>query len=304
MLLDKGQTESQILAAVCALSDLEHKEREERRANLREGNRLRQQKFRESRRAERNENDARNSVTENYPSPNPSPNKEIPPTPPKENNPNQSPSLPSRLPADFELSDEDRAFGEAEGLSDEEISRSVEDMRLWAAEAVGEKALRADWHATARRFMRRDADAKRAAKPNASRDGAKTSERGKVIELKPNEKPQSTPATVATVATVALAQESKPRTVFVKRDSPQGEAWWRYTKAKTGKTPPMDKNGGWYFSTEWPPNPAAQQAGATAGIGAAIAAMAASIQASAAEACAGVFGFLAPRDGGGIARIA
>jgi len=59
-------------------------------------------------------------------------------------------------------------------------------MRLWAAEAVGDKALRSDWHATARRFMRSDADAKRAGK-------------GKPTKVAPLGK-----------------------TVHVKRDSPQG----------------------------------------------------------------------------------
>jgi hypothetical protein len=96
------------------------------------------------------------------------------------------------LPADFEASDEDRAFGKAEGLSDEEISRSVQDPRLWAAEATGTKAVRADWHATARRFMRRDADAKRA------RAGG------------------------SIVVSLTKAQEDLPRSVHVKRDSPQG----------------------------------------------------------------------------------
>jgi hypothetical protein len=38
----------------------------------------------------------------------------------------------------------------------------------------------------------------------------------------------------------------------VKRDSPQGQAWWAHWKAKTGRSPPMDKDGGWRFPTEWP----------------------------------------------------
>lgn len=127
------------------------------------------------------------------------------------------------MPVDFEASAEDRAFGNAEGLSDAEISRSIDDLRLWAAEAVGEKAVRADWHATARRFMRRDADAKRA------RGGS------------------------SVVVSLAKAQDgSLQKSIHVKRDSPQGEAWWQHMKAKTGKYPPLDKNGGWHFPTLWP----------------------------------------------------
>ncbi len=130
--------------------------------------------------------------------------------------------MASRLPADFEASAEDRAFGAAEGLSDVEIARAIDDLRLWAAEAVGAKALRADWHATLRRFMRRDADAKRA----SGRPG--------------------TPA--------ASALADIPSSIHVMRDSPQGEAWWAFHKAKTGRTPPTNRRGGWWFPTEWPPD--------------------------------------------------
>ncbi|VFU08419.1 conserved protein of unknown function [Methylocella tundrae] len=114
------------------------------------------------------------------------------------------------------------AFGAAEGLSGEEIRRAIEDLRLWAAEAVGEKALRSDWHATLRRFMRRDADAKRILRP-------------------PSRSPREAPS----------------QTFHVKRDSPQGDAWWAFVKARTGRTPPLDRNGGWRFPSEWPPMNAA-----------------------------------------------
>ncbi|PNG24277.1 hypothetical protein CR492_19495, partial [Methylocella silvestris] len=144
--------------------------------------------------------------------------------PPKENNPlnpRERAASPAqhRLPTDFEPSADDLAFGAAEGLSGAEIARTIEDLRLWAAEAIGTKALRADWHATLRRFMRRDADAKR-----------------------------TRPSSPASVPPAAL-----PKTFHVKRDSPQGEAWWSFVKSKTGKTPPLDKAGGWRFPSEWPP---------------------------------------------------
>lgn len=130
------------------------------------------------------------------------------------------------MPDDFEISDKDRVFGQAEGLSEAEIARSVEDMRLWAAEAVGEKALRVNWNATARRFMRRDADPKKAGKLKGA----------KLVELRTNP-----------------YLDRSPKSVHVKRDSPQGEAWWKHWKAKTGHSPPMDKDGGWRFPSEWPP---------------------------------------------------
>jgi hypothetical protein len=38
---------------------------------------------------------------------------------------------------DIEASAKDRALSQAERLSDAEISRSIDDLRLWAAEVVG-----------------------------------------------------------------------------------------------------------------------------------------------------------------------
>jgi hypothetical protein len=222
-LLAEGCTAEQIAAAVAALEAARERERAERLERLREGARLRQQRCRERRRAAGHASrlsrcdDARP----------PFPPKESSPTPPKENIPlssgERAPTpAASRLPADFEASAEDRAFGAAEGLSDVEIGRAIDDLRLWAAEAVGVKALRADWHATLRRFMRRDADARRA-----------------------SGRPGTPPAR-------ALAEVAS--SIHVLRDSPQGEAWWAFHKAKTGRTPPTNKRGGWWFPTEWPPD--------------------------------------------------
>ncbi len=219
-LAGEGCTAEQIAAAVIALESAREREREDRLARLREGARLRQQRCRERKRASSRMSrcdDARP----------PSPLKESSPTPPKENIPlssGESAPAPHRLPADFEASVEDRAFGAAEGLSEVEIARSIDDLRLWAAEAVGEKALRADWHATLRRFMRRDADAKRA--------------KGGSRPIESLAKPRA---------------DAVPKLIHVKRDSAQGEAWWQHVRAKTGKSPPLSKAGGWWFPTEWPP---------------------------------------------------
>lgn len=198
---DLGCSAEQIAAAVIA----DEAWKEARRAKLREGNAERQRR----RRAK-----LRHAATEHDPSP-----KVFPEVFPEEyiSNPFPTPFLTltegesapepaaTRLPADFEASDEDLAFGKAEWLSDEEISRSVQDLRLWAAEATGPKALRADWHATARRFMRRDADAKWA------RIGG------------------------SIVVSLTKAQEGLPKSVHVRRDSPQGQVWWAHWKARTGR---------------------------------------------------------------------
>jgi len=213
-LLEEGCSGAQIAAAVAALEQAKEREREERLARLREGARMRQQRCRERRRA------ASRCDSERPPFPL----KERSPRPPKENNP-QTPGegAParegSRLPADFEPTVEDRAFGEAEGLTPAEIDRAVSDMRLWAAEAAGAKALRVDWHAALRRFLRRDADAKRAKNPPKP---------PQVIEL--------------------------AGYVHVRRETPQWEVWERYWRETKGTSPPVDRDGGWRFPSEWPPD--------------------------------------------------
>ena len=40
--------------------------------------------------------------------------------------------------------------------------------------------------------------------------------------------------------------------VYLKRDTPQYDAWRRHT----GKTFPQDRDGGWWFASEWPPEQA------------------------------------------------
>ena len=211
----EGCTPDQIAAAVAALETAAERAREARRARLRDGNAERQRRLRERRRLAASQRDRALP-----PSPL-SPPKEASPTPPTENTspitPSPEESAPARggrpIPDDFDASPDDRAFGTAEGLTPAEIARTVEDLRLWAR-ARG--SLRADWHATLRRFLRRDAAAKPAAAPAA-------------------------PAIPA------------PTTIHVKRDTPQGEAWWSFMRKTTGKTPPTDKNGGWRFPSPWPP---------------------------------------------------
>jgi len=210
-LLEEGCTADQIAAAVAALEQAREREREERLARLREGARLRQQRCRERRRAS-------SRCDSEQP---PFPLKERSPGPPKENNPQTSgegaPAREgSRIPADFEPNAEDRAFGEAVGLSGEEVARTVRDLRLWAASTA---PLRAEWHAELRRFLVRDGNAKRARCGQAA----------------------------------SAAKPNAPPGVWVRRDSPAGDAWWADVLARTGKSPPIDKRGGWRFPTAWPP---------------------------------------------------
>ncbi|MCI0694404.1 hypothetical protein L0337_20645 [candidate division KSB1 bacterium] len=44
-----------------------------------------------------------------------------------------------------------------------------------------------------------------------------------------------------------------PPLVFVKRDTPQWDAWRVYHTKEHGREPPSDRNGGWYFPSEYPP---------------------------------------------------
>lgn len=266
-LLSQGCSAEQIVAAVSAIDE----DREARLARLREGAAERMRRHREKKRL------GAASVTRNAASP-PSPKESFPHTPFKEITPTPGEGAPARetaelvepqlegrgeahvderpappygerlegrvddrpearrdrsagaipggrrLPADFSPSLEDFAFGRAEGLSEAEIARTLEDLRLWAAESVGPKALRADWHAAFRRFLRRDGEAKRAGRPPP-------------VSWRP---PMAEGAAAA-------------RTVHVRRDSPQGDAWWAFVKGSTGRTPPMDRAGGWFFPSAWPP---------------------------------------------------
>ena len=46
--------------------------------------------------------------------------------------------------------------------------------------------------------------------------------------------------------------------VFVRTDTPQWEAWRRHSVAAGGRSPPTNRDGGWWFETEWPPGHGAE----------------------------------------------
>lgn len=49
------------------------------------------------------------------------------------------------------------------------------------------------------------------------------------------------------------AREALESLFYAKLESPQLDAWDRYCQSVQGKSAPRDRNGGWYFKTEWPP---------------------------------------------------
>lgn len=53
--------------------------------------------------------------------------------------------------------------------------------------------------------------------------------------------------------TAAIAKQCNPK-VLVREGTEQWKAWCRYL----GKTPPMNRQFGWYFDDEWPPLQAAE----------------------------------------------
>lgn len=48
------------------------------------------------------------------------------------------------------------------------------------------------------------------------------------------------------------AREALQSMFYAKAESPQLDAWDRYYQSVQGKSAPRDRNGGWYFKTEWP----------------------------------------------------
>lgn len=52
----------------------------------------------------------------------------------------------------------------------------------------------------------------------------------------------------------AKAAEALKNMHYAKAESPQLAAWDRHWKVVSGKAAPRDRNGGWYFNSEWPPD--------------------------------------------------
>lgn len=123
----------------------------------------------------------------------------------------------TRISAGWALTDAERSFAKQEGFSDWEIQREAQKFRDYWTAAAGSKAVKLDWLATWRQWIRSGAE--RAGK---------------------------TPAPSAGAAAATTGYYAKP-------DSEQLEAWDTYNRTQTGKTLARDRNGGWHVKSEWPP---------------------------------------------------
>ena len=101
--------------------------------------------------------------------------KKNPPDPLKEKNthsPKKSPPTGgqkkgSHLPSDWAPSQAEIEYGEKLGFNHQKIDNLAEEMRLWAASAAGPIAVKRDWSAAFKRWMRRESERRG---PNARGD--------------------------------------------------------------------------------------------------------------------------------------
>jgi len=206
-----GVSDSQILDAFI-------KADEERMARAREGNRVRQAAHRA-----RNANNAVTPVTDVTESEQ----KKGPPDPLKENiSPKEKPpkggqKKGARLPDDWQPSPADRDYGAKLGFSISEMDGMAEDLRLWASAAAGPAAIKRDWGSAFKGWMRREA--------------RKRPQNGGKLSL------------VASTPEDRNAAAAKAGKRYVKGDAPEWPDMSEKFKSDTGKYPPRDHNGGWYF---------------------------------------------------------
>lgn len=118
------------------------------------------------------------------------------------------------LPEGWEPDDGDISYGKKLGLIDGHFGGQLEAMLLWAK---ANKILKADWHATLKGFLRSHAEKVGVAAPSLAAAGTLNGH------------------------------------VFVKRFSPQWNAWSAYYWKTKGKSPPSSREGGWNFPSEYPP---------------------------------------------------
>lgn len=158
------------------------------------------------------------------------PKKESSPTPPKEKTtplsqtPSASETAPAgkpaskrgtRLPADWQPSDKNRADALEAGCPENMIQRMGNGFRDYWVAKPGKDGVKLDWDATWRNWARREAE-----------------RRGWAPELQ-----QDRPT----------GQQDDGR-FYAKQDTPEFEAW----RLHTGKSM-TDTKGGWFFPSRWPP---------------------------------------------------
>lgn len=136
--------------------------------------------------------------------------------------PDQTPERKSRkkprqqIPDGFKFSDRVRAYGAKLGFTGGEVDR--EEQRF-IRHAKQNARICADWDMAAENWM--DKSAEFAGKPPPI-DAEKAAEALQALH-------------------------------YAKPESQQLDAWDRYYQSTQGKSAPRDRNGGWYFKTEWPP---------------------------------------------------
>jgi len=123
------------------------------------------------------------------------------------------------------------------GNDTERIASEFDDFRDHYLGEPGQKGLRLDWNAEARRWLRRSA--------KWDREHPKLPLGGKLelIERGQKRKPSS--------------PEAAPKVTsgyYASAVSQQLAEWDRYARATRGKTMPRDKAGGWWVESEWPPD--------------------------------------------------
>lgn len=125
----------------------------------------------------------------------------------------------TRIATDWSLTDAEKSFAKQEGFSDWEIQREAQKFRDYWTAAAGSKAVKLDWTATWRQWIRSGAE--RAGK---------------------------------TPAPSSSAPAANAPGYYAKADSEQLTAWDAYTQRTTGKLLPRDRNFGWRVPAEWPPD--------------------------------------------------
>jgi hypothetical protein len=53
---------------------------------------------------------------------------------------------------------------------------------------------------------------------------------------------------------VETSSQGQPGPVWIAADSPEGRSWAAFYRSTRGKTPPIDRRGGWRFPTRFPPS--------------------------------------------------
>jgi hypothetical protein len=139
--------------------------------------------------------------------------------------PGQGPEKKSRkkprqqISDDFKFSERVRSYAAKLGFSGSEVDREEQRFIRYAKQNA---RIYADWEMAAENWM--DKAAQFAGKPP--------------------------PVDADKAAEAAAALEAM---FYAKPESPQLDAWDVHYRAVSNKSAPRDRNGGWYFKTEWPP---------------------------------------------------